>query len=64
MATSLIIPDISSLDHADPEERAKIETLRVNRECVVNELTRRGEVSVEYNLKVPSIPQKESVELS
>lgn len=56
IATSLIIPDLSSLTSADAIERDKIVSLRSNWNQKVIEETKRGMVQLEYRLEVPHIP--------
>jgi hypothetical protein len=63
VATALIIPDIETLDWANPAERDKIKSLRKETTQSVVEQTRRGEVLVEYNLQIPHINSEESVEI-
>ena len=63
VATSLIIPDVNELYHAEPVERDKMFVLRENRQQTILESTKRGDVYVEYNLQIPQIESRNSVEL-
>ena len=55
IATALIIPDLAELSHASPEDRKRIISLRRKKSQTVIELTRRGEVLVEYHTRIPKI---------
>ena len=55
VATCLIIPDTKSLIHADPTERDFIMGLRSNPTQLRVESTRRGDIEIDYDLKIPHI---------
>jgi hypothetical protein len=63
VATSLLIPDIHSLSHADPGERKKMMDLRQNWSQTNIETTRRGEVHVIYDLEIPNITATDTVRI-
>lgn len=55
VATALIIPDTKSISHADPREREFIMDLRRNPRQSRIESTRRGDIEIDYDLKIPHI---------
>jgi hypothetical protein len=54
VATALMLKDVATLPQADPAERAAIFDLRINPVQKRNEPTRRGEIEIDYQLRLAS----------
>lgn len=61
VATSLIIPDVHSLNHATNEERDRIFLMRDKWHQKVVEKTNRGNIRIEYNLEIQNINSPEAL---
>ncbi|MDX5428975.1 MAG: hypothetical protein LPK46_11010 [Bacteroidota bacterium] len=59
IATVMVLDDVRELDHADPNERAKVLELRSQWNQVRHEREARKEVDIRYNLKLENVDPTE-----